>query len=210
MTTDSSWYKTDYEQHRAEILLRIGSRQRLLYFSLIAAGGIGAFLGGVYNQWAAWLAPFSFFAAFLFATVVLVYLHHDIMLAYIAQYIERSIRLQDATIPQECLTWERYLLARRTINNKEWLLHAGLAFSRFTPVLLISAAFFAGGCWAFGAKGLTWVLALLGVLSMLACLAAYAAIACSIRVLFRENEHLRALSLKPRKTAAKPGPEGAE
>ena len=81
MTSDASWYKIDYEHRRAEILLRAGARQRLLYFSLIASGGVGAFLGGVHDDWAAWLSPFLFFLSFFFASFVLIYLHHDFMIA---------------------------------------------------------------------------------------------------------------------------------
>jgi len=87
MAQDNAWHKLDYEHRRSEILLRAGARQRLLSYSLIAAGGIGAFLGAVESYWSGWLSPLSFFLAFFFAVLVLIYLQHDIMITYCAQYL---------------------------------------------------------------------------------------------------------------------------
>jgi len=199
MATDTSWYKIDYERRTAEILFREGARQQLLSFSLVAVGGLGAFLGAVEEHWGPWVSPFALFCSLFFAVVVLVYLHHDIMIAYSAQYLEKAVRLADDSIPKRCLFWEQYVLARRSHKGTASLLHKGLAFARFAPILLVSAGFFVVGLWTLGILLPSGLLAVFVGLFLAGCLVAYVAITWSIIVLFGENEQLNELAYMKRK-----------
>ena len=191
---NDSWYKIDYEHRRAEILSRIDARQKVLNYSLVVVGGIGAFLGAVENRWGGWLSPFLFFLAFFFAVLVLIYLQHDMMIAYCAKYLEKRVRLQDTSIPRGCLTWERFLLTRRSPSKKGWTLQTGLAFARFSPILLISVVFFSGGFWAWTNTDINGLFQALSALCTLLCLVAYFSIVKTIATLFRVNNDIASLA----------------
>ena len=146
MASEDNWYMEDYRSRRASINLSLEQEHRLVNYSLIALAGITAFFGSPYAKLGGWVCPLLFSAALLFLAIVILYLRHDLLIAYNAQYAEIYIRQMIASkLPKEALSWEKYISMKRGGKKKSRVFHGLLAISRFAPILIPSVIFFGAG-----------------------------------------------------------------
>ena len=168
MASEHDWYMEDYRSRRASINLSLEQEQHLVNYSLIALAGITAFFGNLYSKLGGWLCPLLFSAALLFLAILILYLRHDLLIAYNAQYGEIYIRqMITPNLPEGALSWEKYISMKRGGKKKlERAFHVVLAISRFVPILIPSAIFFGAGVYSLFSnsiqprpKGLLYILA---------------------------------------------------
>jgi len=143
------WLMEDFRARIRGIEFRAQSRQTVIYYGLVALGGITALLSVLLAREqrcfavGGWLATINLAAGFFFLSFSLWLLRHDLFIAYNAQYIERYIR---KFLPRELLQWERFLAKKRGGEGKRRrLCHLLLALARLVSMVLPSFGFIGMG-----------------------------------------------------------------
>jgi len=153
MNPEVVWYQEDYRSRRAEIELRLQEQQHLINYSLVVFGGIVAFLGNSYTNRLVgnWMSPLAFAASLFFLSLTILHLHHDLFIAYLAQYIERTIKGNIDHLPEGALSWENYLASKRGIGLEVTLgslVHIAIAVFRFSLIFSPAVLFFSLGVYS--------------------------------------------------------------
>ena len=136
------WLQQEYNARVREISMRIEQRQQLVNYSLVAIGGLAAFLGYGWNMIDAlghWAATLALVASGFFLLLALSYLKHDLQVAFNAEYIEKGIRprlIEDGHLPGTVLGWEQFMNAKRRFPRASWWLHALLESVNLLLLLL--------------------------------------------------------------------------
>lgn len=142
------WIAREYDTRTREISMRIEQRQQLLNYTLLAIGGLGAFLGygqSLLKSVSAWSWTLAIVASGVFLLLALGYLKHDLQVAFNAEYIETRIRpylLDCAGLPDCVLGWERFMNAKREFPSLAWVLHALLEFVSLLIMLIPFASLY--------------------------------------------------------------------
>jgi len=147
----TDWHVEFYKARRGEIQFRLDQEQRLINYSLLALGGFSAFFASALDYIGGWVCPVSFSAALFFLTLIILFLRHDLFIAYNAQYEVRL--LAETEVPEDALSWEGYVSRKRGTEKRSFsgimnrTFHAFLALIRFSPMLIATFGFFGLGCY---------------------------------------------------------------
>lgn len=144
------WLREDFRARVSEIERRLGLRQSVVHYGLVAVGGITGLVAIAYakdlslGNLREWLIPMSLGSGLFFLIFTLLLLRHDLFIAYNAQYIERELKTNIKDLPSGVLAWERYVCDKRSKYRRT---HYALALSRIAPMALPCLAL-----WGMGAK----------------------------------------------------------
>jgi len=206
------WLFEDYRLRAREIEVRLGLRQALLNYSVLAFAGSGALLAFAKTHLPEWFGPLAYLAALLFLSLALAYVRHDLFIAYNARYIVQNIlpyaqvdAVGEARVRRQC--WEDFVGRQRKNGRATRLIHLLLAFCRFGPVLCVAATFLAletpslvkGGLLVLGPASqiATWIkgtsVALLFISGILIFL-----FVAAVVVLLKEERHIAKAAAKLR------------
>jgi len=145
----TDWHVEFYKARRGEIQFRLDQEQRLINYSLLALGGFSAFLASALDYIGGWVCPVSFSVALFFLTLIILFLRHDLFIAYNAQYEVRL--LAETEVSEDVPLWEGYVSGKRGVGKRSFLsvmnrlFHVFLALVRFSPMFIASFGFFGLG-----------------------------------------------------------------
>lgn len=108
------WLREDFRARVSEIETRLGLRQSVVHYGLVAVGGITAPVAAAYAKDLSlgallheWLIPMTLGGAFFFQVFTLMLLRRDLFIASNAQYIEKELKPRLGSLCYDVLTWEK-------------------------------------------------------------------------------------------------------